>query len=42
MPKAADMIQAITQEMRLIAATFIVTIYGDVVVRRGASCGPAR
>ncbi|MFC3084694.1 PaaX family transcriptional regulator C-terminal domain-containing protein [Tabrizicola soli] len=35
MPKTADMIQTITQELRLNAATFIVTIYGDVVVPRG-------
>lgn len=35
MLKTAEMIQTITQELRLNAAAFIVTIYGDVVVPRG-------
>ena len=35
MHRTTDRIQTITQELRLNAAAFIVTIYGDVVVPRG-------
>lgn len=35
MQRTTDRIQTITQELRLNAAAFIVTIYGDVVVPRG-------